>query len=761
MQAVYFEYDFGSGFAPGDPPVNWKEMKVQEIWTKDILQYQLQSISFQWVTGMADKINQYRVAGLTGSTGLFEMPGLRIYIGALHMLLFDGGINISDPSCEWRSDKVVCPIKESGRTDWFNDMAQSFEFWYLTSTDYSSSSTFNPFAQISRGDYKQIPYCLSTVPDYEQAILLALSEFIMIKESVDVVLKIESLITAAISESISWLILVGTIIQIILYLIYLIAIIIAGAKLLQELFDNIIQPKKTKLGMRELDLFLKGSYYLGLQFSSSIYAYGAPDAYGGKYVNATLIPKKIKIPEGDPAFEIFKRPEDETSNPDSYGYFEGTFKQYIDQMCLTYNAACIVRNNVLYFEEVHTWDITSPYMLRNQGEVGNTFLYPEPYSTNASEIPAVYKIKFQKDDQDTNTYNDYTGTWACATTTPLIVRNIKNQTLSGAVNVELPFAHARRKLGETKIEKELLKVISIFESWHAAITNSVNNINGRLASCLPSSTLQAGGFTNNEVGTSVGFLFGNPVYSIGSLLLGANGLPIVPPLTGPSFGNDRVGWMLLSNDFIGVQKRFIGTPNGDDWYIDPNNQDNATTTIVPGTSLNGTFTGTISGVFGATIVTGTVISGHLICDASAGGIGSAIGVCTGTIAGLTGTYTAIVTGVTTGGNFHGNGAINLTTVATVTTAGHGSALSLLQDFHSFNLIDKNQWLIFKNKKIRFGIQDWLQIGVNNVFKTADGRFGKFDKLVWEIHKDEASDIEYRIKKDYTLNYKIIYSTDNG
>lgn len=757
MVDLKFQIDLGTGWQDINVPRNWKEMKVQLIFDQIQMQLQLQSINFEWVKAEAVLLDNYFQAGLSGGTGILEGPGLRIYgslPGITPVLLFDGCINTADRAFEFQNDIIRCPIKESGRQDWFYDACQGFTFEYLTSLSAGSPG------RITRADYKQSPYAISTIPDYTQAMLLSISLFIIIKESVDVIARIASLITRAISQSLSWLQLIGTIVEIVLYLVYLVAIVKASAVLMQQIADNLLQPKKTKLCMREVDLWVKGCQYLGLNFVSSIYGIGTPDRYQGRYVNATTMPIKIKIPTGDPADDIFKRPADETSNPKSYGYFEGTFEQFVQEHEMIYHAKAIIRGNTCYFEEINNFDITDAYTLPNEGVTGNTFLYPQPYGTNASEIPAVYIMRAQKDDQELNTYNDYSGTYVLAQATPAIVHNPKNQLLHGSTTVDLPFALARRKVGFTKLEKSLTSLLDQFSRFLTGIGHGVDEINDKLSSWMPGIVSSENvGLSNTEVGIIVGFLTGQPVYSVVSIILGSDGLPIIPHVTIPTFSNDRIGWMLLSSDFTGVRKRFIGEQHGDDWYVSANNQTGSYVTTVS-ILLNGFFTGTIL-IGGSTyICTGPVINNVFFCSAAIGGAGPITGIATGVISGQTGTYTAVVSGVIIAG-FSGTGVINGTTTSIITTAGWGGVPQLMTDFHYTALIDFNQWLTFDKKTFKFGMQDFVRVNYKNILIAPNGQPGKFQKMMWELFNDIASDVDYRIKHKFTNNYNLIITTDGG
>lgn len=762
MTDLIFKMNFGSGFVTVDPPKNWIDMKVQLMFDKGQPQLQLQSINFQWVTRNAKKLKAYFDGGLTGaSPGIMEGPGLEIWgvePGYPPVRFFLGCINTADEAFDVQDDIIMCPIKESGRTDWFNTAASGFTYNFLSKLPAGMPGA------ISRADYKLVPYAISSIPNYTQAMLLSISLFIIIKESVDVVAKIASLITRAISQSLSWLQLIGTIVEIVLYLVYLVAIVTASAKLIQQIADNLIQPKKTKLGMREVDLFVKGCQRLGLNFVSPIYGYGTADLYGGKYANMTVIPEKVVIPTGDPVTEIFTRPADETTNPDSFGYPQGTFADWVKKMEITYNAELIVNNGTAYFQERNQINIVDAFAVPNEGKPGNTFLYPQPYGTNAHELKAIYWLRFQKDDQDLNTFNDAKGTYCLSETKPVIENDHKNQLLGGSIKVDIPFAHARRKVGFTKIEKALLEVLDTYAGFLNGIGDSVDNINNKLSSWMPGIVSSENvGLSNTQVGIIVGFLTGQPVFSVLSIILGSDGLPIIPTVVIPYFSNDRIGWMLLSSDFIGVDKRFAGTPHGNDWYVDQNNSEGQFVTTIPATPVNGTFAGSFFGFGSGPVLPTTVINGIITVNVSVPFLGPGMITISGLVSGYGSTvFTAVITGTASGGFFTGTGMINTATAySSYNTQGWGSAQSLYYDFHYTNVIDFNQWLVYKDKTFKFTMKDFIRVNNKNILTTADGRSGKFQELMWVLSKDLAESVHYRVKQKWTNNYQITVTEDVG
>jgi hypothetical protein len=76
-------------------------------------------------------------------------------------------------------------------------------------------------------------------------------------------------------------------------------------------------------------------------------------------------------------------------------------------------------------------------------------------------------------------------------------------------------------------------------------------------------------------------------------------------------------------------------------------------------------------------------------------------------------------------------------------------------------VPNNQWLIFVNKSLRMTPENWLIINNNNIFVTADGKKGKFDKFLYLLYGDKAEEVSYRIQEDFSKNLQLIISQDNG
>ena len=157
------------------PPDNWQELEIELDFTNNSNDATIRTSVLEWKGENAAIINKWKNGGLNGSYGIFE--GIPFRIDACNGdTIFDGCIDTTSPETTWTCDIVKAAIKETQRTYFLNDLAQGFTFAYLA--DPQSDSTAAPgfnFKHIVASDYVSIPYVISNVPDYLQAVLLAVS----------------------------------------------------------------------------------------------------------------------------------------------------------------------------------------------------------------------------------------------------------------------------------------------------------------------------------------------------------------------------------------------------------------------------------------------------------------------------------------------------------------------------------------------------------------------------------------------------------
>lgn len=537
MDASY-EIDFGSGFVAVAPPANKDAIALDVVFVKDKARATIQSINFEWLADTAVKINAYKEAGLYGSRGIaFGLP-LRITPCAnLQFLLM---LNLAHEEARFECDRVLCPIREQGGTDWLLKETQSFAFWNLVNLNPGQPG------RITFLDYKKTPYLRNDIPGGGQMVSLLITEFMIVSQGIEMVDKIIELSGKLAADIAQAAILTsGAIIQVAFdiillaaYIIYFYILLNMFIKLIKDILDNVMKPfppnKIYKLCMREKDCFLKVAAYLGLTFSSTIYASPSP------FQNATWMPQKIVMPATIQPLNIlsvFERPENEVNNPKSYGHPDGTAAEFIATMEEKYNAEAIVVNGVLHFEEKHHWNNTNPYQIPNTADVGYTFNLPDAHGTNLSELAPYYRVAFRIDQSELNTLHRYKGTAASVTITSPFPVN-KNSGWGNGKVVDLGSALAKRKEHLNELEAKCEVVITALNS----IVNAVNQVIGLIGSNRPT----------------------NPI----------------PSMT------TRIGWMELTNDSFGEPKTFIGMQVGTDWEIDPNSE-----AVMSGINILNTFHG--------------------------------------------------------------------------------------------------------------------------------------------------------------------------
>ncbi len=554
-----FKIDFGNGFETVPQPLNHSAIKVELAFTSQTPSASIQSVAFEWVGDTAKRINDYVNGGQTGSTyGIGEGLPLQILI-CNTQIGFDLILDLNNSAALFECDKVVCPIKQVGGVDWLSTLSAGFSFWYLAGalTDsvngYGGSAWVGPApGKINISDFKKTPYVITTIPDFTQVMILLVSDLgilFQIKTTIELIAKDGEMligdlgniggsllaILGAIAKAIADL---AIVILEVAYLVILVALLINTTI---KMFDNIIQVKKYKLCMREKDLFIRACQYMGLNFSSTIYANGSP------FENSTWMPKKILMPNINQnvidflAPELFERPADESHNSQAYGYYDGGVQQFIKDMCTKYNASMVVINGTAHFEEVHYWNNQTPFVIQNISDLGYVFNTPDPHGTNMQECPAALMLEFQTDTSDLNTVQKYRGTTCQVTVTPQRIGNMLHLLTPPGQVIILPCAMGKRKDYLTQAEALCQKIITDINAVINAfsdITKLENDVN-KLAKWV--------GFSPpfNTVQNAPNFY---TKYSISGF-------------------NDRFGWLELSDDSFSVPKSFIGYDDNGDWKL--------------------------------------------------------------------------------------------------------------------------------------------------------------------------------------------------
>lgn len=518
--------------------VNWRDLEIEVNFEDEEGQGTINSGQLEFTGDLAGKINTWNDQGMNGGVGIFEGPPFRIE-ACNGSVVFNGCINTAECTTTYECDKVVAPLR-GDKIDFINDRAASFSPAFLASLAPGQAGRITPL------DYVLVPYVINTIPDYVNVMVAGVSLYAMVKELKEVGEKTKAVIqeisgdTVMTTTSSLPTVNVGIgmavgrvlvdILRVTFYILYLLFIIQFIIQLIQMIFDNLIQPVKYKKGMRISTLFQKCADYLGMPISSTLLF--------GSHKQDVIVPRKIAFDKSDTknATTIIsqtllgtqgytRKDYDDAQNPKSTGYFEGTFADLILAEELRLNAELRIINNVIHFETKDYFANQSSYTLPNIKNKN-----ADPRGTNACELASNYVISYTLDDQDENTYDQYTGTSCQMQLVPAVVLNKRNILLKNLTEINIPYALAKRKTDLSAVEQVVSAVYDVADAIYSAVTGFFNTIRKVINGILKAISSITGG--------------------------SAPQIPLIPAFP-PNPIKARIGMMLLSSDFIGVQKVLV------------------------------------------------------------------------------------------------------------------------------------------------------------------------------------------------------------
>ncbi len=375
-------------------------------------------------------------------------------------------------------DRIVCQIKERKGVDWLTATADAFSFAFL----YDEGV-------ITNSDFVSVPYIVNFLPDGPVLVTLSVSVFIMSKELYELIREISEqiaeLINAATpSVGVGVVVDVGDIIwaalKIVARIVYAVFIGIAIAKMMQQIFEQLIQLKRYHKGMRYLTMFQRGCQYLNLNFQSSIMTGYAKDM--------VYIPKKDKK-----GFLAISQNYSGVTGLGGAGYPSNdepiyTFGNFIRVMKRKFNAEIRIKNGTLIFERHDFFEQDTTYVIPDV--FTNQERFQDDYSLNTDECKANYNILYLYDTNDQNTLEDQTGRVFQAILSPTAITDNDLNLMHGLEQVQIPFALGKRKNELNPYEKVLKALATAVDSLtglFGAGTNFGSSVDARIGSMLLSS----------------------------------------------------------------------------------------------------------------------------------------------------------------------------------------------------------------------------------------------------------------------------------
>lgn len=432
--------------APCIPPKEWQALEMELNWATGAPVGTLSTSKFTFEGKAAHDINTYVANGTNGGRGILEGMPFKI-IDCNNLTALQGCIDTADGI--YKCDSIELPIRDNRIKDYFTDRMDGFTFAYLKSLGA------NQPGRITTSDYINIPYVISSIPNYTQLLSTSITIFLLTKEIAEIVRKSADI---GAELSVPPVTIVGAL-KLLFQVIYFLVMIPAAISLVNKFISAIYQPIKYKKGMYVRTLITRACSFLGLTFQSTILT-----SSGSKYYNSAIIPRKIVHPNTN--WLSFQRPIDEAQpNSNAYGHFDGTLGDLVRGLEDMFNAKFVQRGTNVYFERIDHWNNIASYTLPNIDLNGVNNL---SYKYNASELPSNYLTIYSLDSEDLNTYDQYGGTACQMQCSPNIMGDRKNVLLNGLVEKRLPFALGKRKEVLTQIEQDIniiMQIASFFSGF--------------------------------------------------------------------------------------------------------------------------------------------------------------------------------------------------------------------------------------------------------------------------------------------------------
>ncbi len=392
--------------------------------------------------GAATIINNYVDDGTSGGLGIFEgLPFTSVVQDTTGTVqVYDGYLDLADESTEFACDKVTTTSRLRGGNDWLTDRADNVLFSILECKN-----------EITDADKIQIPYIVSSIPNFREFAIMTLTSFVIVaqvremgKEIAKVIADVGSITSA-----------IAGIIKVVVLVIHFTLLIIALIKLIKDMKNVLIQPVKYHTGMKLLRQLEAGAQHLGMEFESTIF--NDPDIR-----DAVIIPAKNQTfdnQNGKKGFRFLRG--NLKPSVTERAYFDGSYGDLL-RLCLdAFNAKLILGDNVIKMERVDKNTSQANFVLPDVEQ--------KTKLTNAFEINSNYIIRFATDSTDTNTTDEYKGTIVQIVTSPKAIKNKDMVLMKGLKRVSIPLALAKRKEELTSIEK-------VFKTLANAVGPLVNGV---------------------------------------------------------------------------------------------------------------------------------------------------------------------------------------------------------------------------------------------------------------------------------------------
>lgn len=458
-------------------PRDFEGLQITMDWLNRKVEATINIESLNFVGAEGVELRERFLNGLNGGVGVFEGEPYRIEVGeeGNPQATFNGYLDFTKEPEFIGCDEIKVALQRKQGTDWLNDVADGFSFRFLESEGI-----------ITKNDFFSIPYVINYIPDGVQLLLLSISTYSLTKELIEAIRatadRISDLTDAAVpvvGTGVGFGVTVNTgydigniilaALKLIAQIAYLAAIVYAIVRLVEQIIEQLMPPKRFHLGIGYRTLFQRACDYLGLRLQSNLL--DELDKSGEKWV---YMPRKDH--RGGERPTAASSSWRETGVPSSGSPID-TFGGLIRVMKRKYNADFKITNGVFRFERKDQFKVASPFV------IPDTFtdqdLLKDLVGFNTSEVVANYNINYAFDIQDQNTLDNTNGLAWQAQLQPKVINDRDLVNLSGLEEVAIPFSLAVRKNELTEVEK----AVRVFASFADSVTGQLGNpssLSGRI-----------------------------------------------------------------------------------------------------------------------------------------------------------------------------------------------------------------------------------------------------------------------------------------
>ena len=434
-----------------DEPENWQDLEITLDFSKDSLEPTINLDNLEFVLDSAVSI-----ISTLDTNGYYQGIPYRVDVGDIltPAVSYEGFLDGTQKPVIKASNRIEIALKKAQGSDWLNEVADSFSFRYLASSQYVGNG------KIEQSTYDKVPYVINYIPDGMQLIILSISAFMLGKELVESIKTVANQTTSLIDSMIPTVggnaggpvtgiqlgAIIGNVLKLAVTIAYTIGIAYALVKLIEQIIEQLAPKKRYHLGMSIKALAQKACDHLELTLDSDLL--NSLDG-ANKWV---IIPSKGhkggEGPTGSDSSWVESGVPNASDGIDTFG----DLIRFIES---TWNAKYKVKDGVFKIERKDYWQNVSSFVIpdtfTNQEDLRNE------YSFNTDDLVSNYLLVWGTDQQDMNTLDNSNGRVYQAVTSITSVQNPELVNLKGLKRVSIPMSLGVRKDSLTAIE-EVLKV---------------------------------------------------------------------------------------------------------------------------------------------------------------------------------------------------------------------------------------------------------------------------------------------------------------